>query len=176
MFTQGFHVHESKDTHTSPYIQCPQTPARNISLCLCLAVLIESILRKSKPSYTYQNCSNLNHSLTGTMIDLQLLPQSTSKSIKIHHQPDCLPIQTLNPCTECWVRLTHGAWGLARTTSSYCLQHRYWLYSRKIHHIVLKQFHLVNASTSSIAFTRIHLAEKGHSTPHRAILAMEGRS
>lgn len=110
------------------------------------------------------------------MMNSQLLPQSMSKSIKIHHQPDCLPIQTLNPCTECWVRLTHGAWGLAWNISSYCLRHHYRFYSRKIHHIALKQFHLVNVSTSSIAFTHTHLTGKGRATLHRAILGVEGRS
>lgn len=126
--TQGLHMPKSKDTHLYLHTM-PSNPCQDYFTMLVLGCA-RSILGKSELNHTYQNCSDLSHSLIGAMINSQLLPQSSSKSIYIHHQPDCVPVQTWNPHREGWVRLTDGAWGFAQTTSSYCLQHHYRLYSR----------------------------------------------
>lgn len=126
--TQGLQMSKTKDTHICLHTM-PSKPCQD---CFPVPALscARSILGKSKLNHTYQNCSDPSHSFIGAILNSQLLLQSSSKSIYIHHQPGCLPVQTQNPRIEGRVGLTDGAWGLAQTTSSCCLQQRYQLYRR----------------------------------------------
>lgn len=73
----------------------------------------KSILGRTKLNHTYDNCSNLSHSLTEAMINPWLLSQSSRKRTNSHHRAGCLPAQTQNPHPE--AGLTDSVWGLAAT-------------------------------------------------------------
>lgn len=106
-FPQGLHMRKSKETHVYLHTM-PSNPCQEYFPVPVLSCA-RSIRGKSKLNHTYQNCSNLSHSLIEGMINSQLLPQSSSKSINIHHRPDCPRGHTRNPHTEGRVGLPDSA-------------------------------------------------------------------